>query len=50
MNLVDYEQKFFPTYQAFAKTVRFILESAIVAAVNLPQPQSIQCRALLTYW
>ncbi|MCS6297874.1 MAG: RelA/SpoT domain-containing protein [Nitrospira sp.] len=45
MNLDDYEQKSFSTYQAFAKTVRFILENAILAAENLPRPQSIQCRA-----
>lgn len=45
MNLNDYEKKFFPTYQAFAETVRFILEKALLAAENLPRPQSVQCRA-----
>lgn len=45
MNLDDYEQKFFSTYQAFAKTVRFILEKALLAAEHLPRPQSIQYRA-----
>ena len=45
MNLNDYEQKFYPTYKAFAKTVRFILEKALLAAENLPRPQSVQCRA-----
>jgi ppGpp synthetase/RelA/SpoT-type nucleotidyltranferase len=45
VNLNDYEQNFFSTYKAFAKTVRFILEKALRAADNLPQPQSIQCRA-----
>lgn len=45
MNLYDYEKKFFPTYEAFAETVRFILEKALLAAENLPRPQSVQCRA-----
>jgi ppGpp synthetase/RelA/SpoT-type nucleotidyltranferase len=45
VNLTDYEQKFFPIYQAFAETVRIILEKALLAAEKLPRPQSIQCRA-----
>jgi ppGpp synthetase/RelA/SpoT-type nucleotidyltranferase len=45
MNLDDYEKKWFSTYQAFAETVRLILEKALLAADNLPRPQSIQCRA-----
>ncbi|TKB89734.1 MAG: hypothetical protein E8D41_14190 [Nitrospira sp.] len=45
MNINDYEKKLFPTYEAFAKTVRFILKKALLAAESLPQPQSIQCRA-----
>ncbi len=45
MNLNDYETKYFPIYKAFAETVRFILEKAILAAVSLPRPQSIQYRA-----
>ena len=45
MNLDDYEKKYFPIYQAFAETVRFILKKALLAAENLPRPQSIQCRA-----
>ena len=45
MNLNDYEQNFFSTYKSFAKTVRFILEKALIAAENLPRPQSVQCRA-----
>lgn len=45
MNLDDYEQNFFSTYKAFAKTVRFILEKALLATENLPRPQSVQCRA-----
>ena len=45
MNLNDYEKKYFSTYEAFAETVRFILEKALLAAENLPRPQSIQCRA-----
>ena len=45
MNLNDYEKKLFPTYEAFAKTVRFILEEALLATQTLPRPQSVQCRA-----
>ena len=45
MNLNDYEKKYFSTYEAFAETVRFILEKALLAAENLPRPQSVQCRA-----
>ncbi len=41
----DYEQQYFSTYQAFAKTVSFILEKALIAAEHLPRPQSIQYRA-----
>lgn len=45
MDLNDYEKKFFPIYKAFGETVRFILEEALLAADNLPRPQSVQCRA-----
>lgn len=45
MNLNDYEKKDFSTYAAFAETIRFILEKALLAADNLPRPQSVQCRA-----
>jgi ppGpp synthetase/RelA/SpoT-type nucleotidyltranferase len=45
VNFDDYENKYLPIYEAFAETVRFILEKALLAAKNLPQPQSIQCRA-----
>lgn len=45
MNLNDYEKTFFSIYEAFAGTVRFILEKALLAADNLPRPQSVQCRA-----
>ncbi|MBE9153632.1 hypothetical protein [Cyanobium sp. LEGE 06113] len=45
MNLNDYEKKYFSTFEAFAETVRFILEKAWLAADNLPRPQSVQCRA-----
>jgi ppGpp synthetase/RelA/SpoT-type nucleotidyltranferase len=45
MNLDDYEKKYFSIYAAFAETVRFILEKALLAADNLPRPQSIQSRA-----
>jgi len=45
VNLDDYEKRYFSTYDAFAQTVRFILEKALLAAKNLPRPQSVQCRA-----
>lgn len=45
MNLNDYETKYFPIYEAFAETIRFILKKALIATANLPRPQSIQCRA-----
>lgn len=45
MNLDDYEKKYFSTYETFAETVRFILNKALLAAENLPRPQSVQCRA-----
>ena len=45
MNIDDYEKKFFSIYAAYAETVRFILEKAMLAADNLPRPQSIQSRA-----
>jgi ppGpp synthetase/RelA/SpoT-type nucleotidyltranferase len=45
MNLGDYEKEHFSTYQAFAETVRFILEAALRSTKNVPPPQSIQCRA-----
>lgn len=45
MNLNDYEKKYFSIYEAFAKTVCFILKKALLAANNLPRPQSVQCRA-----
>src|SRR5436190_14401623 len=45
MNLNDYENRYFSTYEAFAETVRFILEKALLAAESLPRPQSVQCRA-----
>jgi ppGpp synthetase/RelA/SpoT-type nucleotidyltranferase len=45
MNLIDYENKYFSIFEAFAETVRFILEKAFLAAENLPRPQSVQCRA-----
>lgn len=45
MNLNDYERQYFATYEAFAETVRFILEKALLAAEQLPRPQSVQCRA-----
>jgi ppGpp synthetase/RelA/SpoT-type nucleotidyltranferase len=45
VNLNDYEKKFSPTYGAFAETVRLILKKALLAAENLPRPQSVQCRA-----
>jgi hypothetical protein len=45
VNLNDYENKFFPTCEVFADTIRSILEKALLAAESLPRPQSIQCRA-----
>jgi ppGpp synthetase/RelA/SpoT-type nucleotidyltranferase len=45
VNLDDYEKKYFSTYEAFAETVRFILEKALAATEHLPRPQSVQCRA-----
>ena len=45
MNLEDYEKKYILTYEVFAETVRLILDKALLAAENLPRPQSIQCRA-----
>ncbi|MBI5568761.1 MAG: RelA/SpoT domain-containing protein [Desulfomonile tiedjei] len=45
MNFSDYAEKYISVYEAFAETVRFILEKALLAADNLPRPQSVQCRA-----
>jgi len=45
VNINDYETKYWATYEAFAETVRFILEKALLAAEDLPRPQSVQCRA-----
>lgn len=45
MDLSDYQSKYFSIYEAFASTVRFILEQALQAAEGLPRPQSIQSRA-----
>lgn len=45
MNLDEYEKTHLPTYDEFARTVRFILENALRADKNLPRPQSVQCRA-----
>ncbi|MFG1465075.1 RelA/SpoT domain-containing protein [Xanthobacter sp. DSM 24535] len=45
MNFDDYERSEFNRYQAFADTVRQVLENAIGAEDGLPRPQSIQARA-----
>jgi ppGpp synthetase/RelA/SpoT-type nucleotidyltranferase len=45
VNLEDYEKKYFSTYEVFAETIRFILDRALLAAKELPRPQSIHCRA-----
>ena len=45
MNINDYEKKYFLIYEAFAETVRFILEKALLSAEKLPTPQSVRCRA-----
>ena len=41
----DYEKTYFSTYEVFASRVQFILTEALLAAGNLPRPQSVQCRA-----
>jgi ppGpp synthetase/RelA/SpoT-type nucleotidyltranferase len=45
VNLDDYEKKYFTIYQAFAYTIRSVLENALLVASHLPRPQSIQYRA-----
>ncbi len=35
VNLNDYEQKFFPTYKAFAETIRNILEKALQQTISV---------------
>ncbi|CAN5421255.1 hypothetical protein BH10PSE6_BH10PSE6_05250 [soil metagenome] len=45
MKFDDYEKKSFAIYEAFAETVRVILEKALQADEALPRPQSIQSRA-----
>lgn len=45
MHLDEYQSKHFPTYEAFASTVRFIIEQALGEVDDLPRPQSIQWRA-----
>jgi ppGpp synthetase/RelA/SpoT-type nucleotidyltranferase len=45
VNLDDYEKTYFSAYESFAETVSFILEQALLAADNLPRPQSLQRRA-----
>lgn len=45
LSLDEYQSKYLPLYEAFASTVRFILEQALQAADGLPRPQSIQSRA-----
>ena len=45
MNFYDYVNEYFAIYEAFAETVRFILEKALLANQTLPRPQSVQCRA-----
>ncbi|MFF0949191.1 hypothetical protein ACFYE9_16375 [Rhizobium leguminosarum] len=45
MKFDEYERGYFSRYEAFAETVRTILDRAIAAAVNIPRPQSIQARA-----
>jgi ppGpp synthetase/RelA/SpoT-type nucleotidyltranferase len=45
VNFDDYEKKFFAIYEAFAETVRLILEKALLVNEALPRPQSIQRRA-----
>jgi len=45
VNFNEYEKEYFPIYRAFAETVRFILNTALLSAENIPSPQSIQYRA-----
>ncbi|WP_162916955.1 GTP pyrophosphokinase [Cohaesibacter haloalkalitolerans] len=45
MNFNDYERSEFNRYQAFADTVRKVLESSISEEADVPRPQSIQARA-----
>ncbi len=45
MNIEEYESHGLQTYSAFANTVRFIIEQALLASAEAPRPQSIQCRA-----
>jgi ppGpp synthetase/RelA/SpoT-type nucleotidyltranferase len=45
VNLNDYKNMYITIYESLAKTVRFILEKALLAAESLPKPQSVQCRA-----
>lgn len=45
MNLDEYEKQYFFLYEAFAQTIRFILEKALSDGGNFPRPQSVQCRA-----
>lgn len=45
MNLDEYGKQYFPLYEAFAQTIRFILEKALSDGGNFPRPQSVQCRA-----
>jgi len=45
VNLEEYEKTHRLTYEAYAGTVRYILEQALLANAQLPRPQSIQSRA-----
>jgi len=45
LNIEEYEKTQFAIYEAFARTVRFILEEALQARPEVPRPQSVQHRA-----
>jgi hypothetical protein len=45
ITLNEYQDRYFPIYEAYGNTVRFIIEQALQAADSLPRPQSIQSRA-----
>jgi ppGpp synthetase/RelA/SpoT-type nucleotidyltranferase len=45
MNFDEYQSAQFSVYQAFADTVRFILEQALRNDKELPRPQAVQSRA-----
>lgn len=45
MNFDEYESGYYEIYEQLAATIRFIVEKALEAAPDLPQPQALQSRA-----